>query len=106
MIKCDLFDVLEDISHSRKPIIRIERLTNTESNIYTFLNEKQRDFIGLLLRNYVQDGVDELDMAKFSTMLASKYGGVHAAQQALGNVEGIQKVFVDFQQYFYKENVA
>jgi type I restriction enzyme R subunit len=50
--------------------------------------------------------VDELDMGKLSTMLTSKYGGVHAAQQALGNVEDIQKVFVDFQQYLYKENVA
>ena len=103
---CDLFDVLEYISYSRKPITRIERVTNAESNIYTFLNEKQRDFIGFVLRNYVQDGVDELDMGKLSTMLTSKYGGIHAAQQALGNVEDIQKVFVDFQQYLYKEKVA
>jgi type I restriction enzyme R subunit len=103
---CDLFDVLEYISYSRKPITRIERVANAESNIYTFLNEKQRDFIGFVLRNYVQDGVDELDIGKLSTMLTSKYGGVHAAQQALGNVEDIQKVFVDFQQYLYKENVA
>jgi type I restriction enzyme R subunit len=103
---CDLFDVLEYISYSRKPITRIERVANAESNIYTFLNEKQRDFIGFVLRNYIQDGVDELDMGKLSTMLTSKYGGVHAAQQALGNVEDIQKVFVDFQQYLYTDKVA
>jgi type I restriction enzyme R subunit len=103
---CDLFDVLEYISYARKPITRTERVTNAESNIYTFLNDKQRDFIGFVLRNYIQDGVDELDMSKLSTMLTSKYGGVHAAQQALGNVEDIQKVFVDFQQYLYSENVA
>ena len=103
---CDLFDVLEYISYSRKPITRIERVANAESNIYTFLNEKQRDFIGFVLRNYIQDGVDELDMGKLSTMLTSKYGGVHAAQQALGNVEDIQKVFVDFQQFLYTDKVA
>ena len=103
---CDLFDVLEYISYSRKPITRIERVTNAETNIYTFLNEKQRDFIGFVLRNYVQDGVDELDMGKLSTMLTSKYGGVHAAQQALGNVEDIKKVFVEFQQYLYTDKVA
>ena len=103
---CDLFDVLEYISYSRKPITRIERVTNAESNIYTFLNEKQRDFISFVLRNYVQDGVDELDMGKLSTMLTSKYGGVHAAQQALGNVEDIQKVFMDFQQHLYKDIAA
>jgi hypothetical protein len=39
-------------------------------------------------------------------MLTSKYGGIHAAQQALGNVEDIQKVFVDFQQYLYTDKVA
>jgi type I restriction enzyme R subunit len=103
---CDLFDVLEYISYSRKPITRIERVTNAESNIYIFLNEKQRDFIGFVLRNYVQDGVDELDTGKLSTMLTSKYGGIHAAQQVLGNVEDIQKVFVDFQQYLYTDKVA
>jgi type I restriction enzyme R subunit len=59
-----------------------------------------------VLRNYIQDGVDELDMSKLSTMLTSKYGGIHAAQQALGNVEDIQKVFVDFQQFLYTEKVA
>jgi len=103
---CDLFDVLEYISYARKPITRKERVVNAESNIYTFLNEKQRDFIGFVLRNYVQDGVDELDMGKLSTMLTSKYGGVHAAQQALGNVDDIQKVFIDFQQYLYTDKVA
>jgi type I restriction enzyme R subunit len=103
---CDLFDVLEYISYSRKPITRIERVTNAESNIYTFLSDKQRDFISFVLRNYVQDGVDELDMSKLSTMLTSKYGGVHSAQQELGNVEDIQKVFVDFQKYLYLDKVA
>jgi type I restriction enzyme R subunit len=77
-----------------------------ESNIYAFLNPKQKDFIGFDLRNYVQDGVDELDLSKLSSMLTSKYGGVYAAQQTLGNVEDIQRVFVDFQQYLYNERVA
>ena len=103
---CDLFDVLEYISYARKPITRAERVANAQGNIFTFLNEKQRDFIGFVLRNYVQDGVDELDMAKLSSMLTSKYGGVYAAQQALGNVEDIQRVFVEFQQHLYAEKVA
>ena len=103
---CDLFDVLEYISYARKPITRAERVSNAQSNIYTFLNEKQRDFISFVLRNYVQDGVDELDIAKLSSTLTSKYGGLYEAQQALGEVDEIKKVFVDFQQHLYNEKVA
>jgi type I restriction enzyme, R subunit len=103
---CDLFDVLEFISYARKPITRVERVTNAEGNIYTFLNEKQKDFISFVLRNYIQDGVDELDITKLSSTLTSKYGGVYEAQRALGDVEEIKKVFVDFQQYLYNEKVA
>jgi type I restriction enzyme R subunit len=103
---CDLFDVLEYISYSRKPITRIERVANAESNIYNFLNEKQRDFISFVLRNYVQDGVDELDMGKLSTILTSKYGGIHEAQKSLGSVDDIQKAFIDFQQHLYSNKVA
>jgi len=102
----DLFDVLEFISYARQPISRSERVAKAETNIYTFLNEQQREFIRFVLRNYVQDGVDELDISKLSTMLTSKYGGIHEAQKNLGSVDDIQKVFIDFQQYLYKENVA
>jgi type I restriction enzyme, R subunit len=103
---CDLFDVLEYISYARKPITRAERVANAQSNIYTFLNEKQRDFISFILRNYVQDGVDELDIAKLSATLTSKYGSVYEGQKVLGNVDEIKCVFVDFQQHLYNEKVA
>lgn len=103
---CDLFDVLEYISYARKPITRAERVANAQSNIYTFLNEKQRDFIGFILRNYVQDGVDELDISKLSATLTSKYGSVYEGQKVLGNVDEIKRVFVDFQQHLYNELVA
>jgi hypothetical protein len=36
----------------------------------------------------------------------TKYGGIHAAQQELGNVEDIQSLFVDFQQHLYSVKVA
>ena len=103
---CDLFDVLEYISYARKPITRAERVANAQGNIYTFLNSKQREFIGFILRNYVQDGVDELDMARLSATLTSKYGSVYEAQQQLGDVDAIKSVFVDFQQHLYSEKVA
>ena len=102
----DLFDVLEYISYSRKPISRAERVVNAEQKIYAFLNEKQRVFINFVLGNYIKAGVDELDIDKLSPALISKYGGVYEAQQELGNVDDIKKVFVEFQQYLYEAKVA
>ena len=102
----DLFDVLEFISFARKPISRIERVTNAESNIFTFLNETQRDFIEFVLRNYIQDGVDELDIAKLGSALVSKYGSLYEGQRVLGDVEAIKKIFVDFQRHLYDGEVA
>ena len=103
---CDLFDVLEYISYARKPLTRTERVMGAQSNIYTFLNEKQRDFISFILKNYEQDGVDELDISKLSSALTAKYGGLHEAQRVLGNVEQIRNVFVEFQQHLYAVKVA
>jgi type I restriction enzyme R subunit len=103
---CDLFDVLEYISYARKPVTRAERVANAQSNIYTFLNERQRDFIEFVLRNYVQEGVDELDIANLSSSLTSKYGSVYEGQKALGDVYEIKRVFVDFQQHLYADKVA
>lgn len=102
----DLFDVLEYISYARRPITREDRVKAAETNIYTLLNEKQRDFIGFILRNYVQDGVDELDIAKLSTIIKSKYGGIPEAETALGNVDQISKMFVDFQRHLYEQKTA
>jgi len=102
----DLFDVLEYISYSRKPISRADRVINAEQKIYAFLNQKQRAFIDFVLGNYIKAGVDELDIDKLSPALISKYGGVYEAQQELGNVDEIKKVFVEFQQYLYDEKVA
>ena len=102
----DLFDVLEYISYARKPISRADRVKAAETNIYALLNTNQRDFIGFVLRNYVQDGVDELDIAKLSTIIKSKYGGIPEAEKALGNVDEISNVFVGFQSHLYEQQYA
>jgi len=102
----DLFDVLEYISYARKPISREDRVKANETNIYALLNKNQKDFISFVLRNYIQDGVDELDIAKLSTIIKSKYGGIPEAEKVLGNVDQINKVFIDFQRHLYEQRVA
>lgn len=102
----DLFDVLEYIAYAKPTISRAARVETSKDNIYNLLDEGQREFISYVLRNYVEAGVDELDISKLSTVLTAKYGSIHAAQEALGNVQEIQNTFVEFQQHLYKESVA
>ena len=58
------------------------------------LNREQIEFIQFVLGNYVQEGIDELDMSKLSTILSSN-GGVSEAQKVLGSTDEIQK-FLEF----------
>ena len=81
-------------------------METNKDNIYNLLNEKQREFVGYILRNYIEVGVDELNLGKLSTALTAKYGSIHAAQEQLGSVQDIQKTFVDFQAELYKDDVA
>ncbi len=99
----DLFDVLEYVSFSRPLISREARVETNRENIFNMLNEEQRAFVEFVLRNYVQEGVYELDLSKLSTLLNAKYGSTHAAQQKLGDVTEIKAVFVGFQRRLYEE---
>jgi type I restriction enzyme R subunit len=47
-----------------------------------------------------------LDIAKLSTTLNAKYGGVYEAQAVLGDVDEIKRVFIEFQQHLYTEKIA
>jgi type I restriction enzyme R subunit len=62
--------------------------------------------VSYVLRNYVDVGVDELDVAKLSTVLTAKYGSIDEAQKQLGTVQDIQSVFIEFQEQLYKEVVG
>lgn len=68
------------------------------------MNAAQRDFVEYALRNYVDIGVNELDIDKLSTVLNAKYGSIHSAQQKLGSAEEIQQTFIEFQQSLYKKS--
>ena len=70
------------------------------------LNEVQREFVSYVLRNYIEVGVDELDISELSTLLTAKYESLNAATQELGEVAGIQETFISFQQHLYAEEVA
>lgn len=102
----DLFDVLEYIAYAKLPVSRAARVETNKDNIYNLLNAEQKEFVSYVLRNYVAEGVDELDVGKLGTVLTAKYGSLHAAQKILGNVQNIRHIFIDFQQQLYKDAVG
>ena len=99
----DIFDVLEYIAYSKKPVPRKLRVETNKSKILNLLNENEREFVEYILRNYIDVGEDELDVSKLSTVIRAKYGSISAAQEKLGTAQNIQKTFIDFQQYLYQE---
>ena len=48
----DLFDVLEFISYSVKPITRETRVASSQSSIFAMLNNKQKEFLEFVLSKY------------------------------------------------------
>ena len=99
----DLFDVLEYIAYARPPVSRAARVQTHGDNIYNLLNENQRVFISYVLRNYVEVGVEELDVSKLSTVLEAKYGSLDAAQRKLGSIANIRATFIGFQEHLYQQ---
>ena len=75
-------------------------------NIFTMLNEPQREFVSYVLQNYVGFGVDELEVERLGTVVQAKYGSLDAAQKALGELESIRETFIGFQKHLYDEDAA
>ena len=97
----DIFDVLEHIAYSKKPIQRETRVANAESEIHKNLSGKQKEFIDFVLSKYVEGGVDELDINRLSDLIELKYRTIHDGQKVLGDPESIKKTFIEFQKFLY-----
>ena len=104
--KSDLFDVLEYVSFAIKPITREERVVNSKSQIFTGLDEKQKEFIDFVLSKYIETGVEELDQEKLPGLLELKYQSITDAAEKLGGVDKIKNTFISFQKHLYAEKSA
>ncbi len=104
--KCDLFDVLEFIAFSNKPITRQERVASAKDKIYTLLNPEQREFLDFVLHKYIETGEEELDQEKLPHLLMLKYHALNDAADKLGGVPKIRDLFIGFQKYLYEVKSA
>jgi type I restriction enzyme, R subunit len=104
--KCDLFDVLEFIAYSAKPITREARVASAQKNIFAMLNPGQKEFLEFVLSKYIETGVEELDQEKLPDLLELKYHAVSDAAEKLGGVSKIRKLFIQFQKHLYSVKSA
>lgn len=103
--KSDMFDVLEYIAFAIEPVTREYRVAEASGSIYYGLDNKQREFVEFVLDKYIETGVEELDQEKLPSLLELKYSSLADALEELGDVTGIQKTFIGFQEHLYAEQV-
>ena len=107
MEKSDLFDVLEYVFNGNyQSMTREERVATSQATIFALLDNKQKEFIEFVLSKYIESGVEELDQDKLPILLTNKYQSLEDAKDILGDVANISKLFIEFQQYLYKQKVA
>ncbi|MCR3921477.1 MAG: restriction endonuclease subunit R, partial [Firmicutes bacterium] len=102
----DLYDVLEYVSSTKKPITREARVAEAQSSIFYGLDDKQKEFIEFVLSKYVETGVEELDQDKLPNLLELKYYSLADAVEQLGGVSKIQSTFIAFQKHLYQRKTA
>jgi type I restriction enzyme R subunit len=97
----DLFDVLDFLAYSVRPISRKQRVSTSKKQIFDDLNSNEKDFLNFVLNKYVESGVDELDEEKLPVLLNLKYNAIADAEETLGGVDKIRSIFFDFQKKLY-----
>lgn len=97
----DLFDVLDYLAYSVKPISREERVNKSKQKIFNSLESNQKEFLDFVLSKYIESGVDELDEEKLPILLNLKYNAIADAERILGGVEKIRSMFFGFQKNLY-----
>ena len=95
----DVFDLLCHIAYGKKAITRRERAELHKQAIFENVSARQRDFIGFVLAQYVENGIMELDSANLSGLITLKYGTPADGITQLGH--SIRETFCSFQQYLY-----
>ena len=99
--KSDLFDVLEYVAFSVKPITREQRAFKAKNKIYNNLNDIQKSFVDFILERYINSGEEELD-EKLDILLTLKYNDVsQEVTNSLGGIPKIREIYLTLQKELY-----
>ncbi len=77
------------------------RVEQSKDQILNGLDDKQQEFLNFVLSKYEEKGVEELEEEKLPVLLNLKYNAIANAEQLLGSVDGIRKIFFAFQRNLY-----
>ncbi len=101
----DLYDVLAYIAFHSNIVERKERAERAKIHFNDY-DPKQQEFLNFVLRQYVNQGVDELDDTKLGDLLILKYNAIGDAKKELGDILSIRDTFIGFQTYLYDKREA
>ena len=97
----DVFDVLALIAYSKDAITRQERVEQHRQTVLAHVAAPQQDFIQFVLRQYISQGITELDDSRLGELIKLKYGSAIDGQAKLGSLDAVRQTFCDFQKYLY-----
>lgn len=97
----DVFDVLALIAYSKDAITREERVEQHRQAVLAHVAAPQQDFIQFVLRQYVSQGITELDDSRLGELIKLKYGSPMDGLAQLGPLDAVRQTFCDFQKYLY-----
>jgi len=101
----DIFDVLSYIAYHRDIMPRLERASKAELRLSGYDKAKQV-FLNFVLKQYVDEGVKELDDTRLKNLLELKYNSIHDAKEVLGDIQSIREAFIGFQKYLYEDKIV
>ncbi|MFM7278483.1 MAG: EcoAI/FtnUII family type I restriction enzme subunit R [Microcystis aeruginosa] len=102
----DIYDVLTYIAYAARPLTREERVIKHKDLIFSKYTRKQGEFLDFILDQYIRSGVGELDREKLPKLIEIKYHTINEAISQLGDIQEISQVFMSFQAYLYRSDVA
>ena len=100
----DLFDVLSYIAYHKDVVPRIQRATKAKLKIVDY-DAKKQEFLDFVLKQYVDNGIKELDDARLKDLLLVKYDAIDDAKKSIGDIKTIRETFIGFQKYLYEDEV-
>jgi len=101
----DLFDVLNYVAYQKDMLPRLDRAEQAMIQIKDY-DPKQQAFLDFVLKQYVKEGVSELDDGKLGDLIKLNYGTIDDAKHELGTIENIRDTFIGFQEHLYQEKVS
>ncbi len=98
----DLYDVLAYVAFALPAVTRQERADACRPAISSAYERKQQEFLDFVLKQYVAQGVEELDDKKLPHLIHLKYHTISDATSKLGATADIRKMFIGFQKHLYE----